>query len=279
MSSPLLVLETYRPHIFSLEIPWINFMLAPRFYGLFYVIALFFGYKILLSESKRKGLNIDADEASNLTLVLFLFGLAGGRIYEVIFEWQHYYSSQPFWKIFAIWQGGLAIHGGILGGLLGMIVYSQYNKAPLLKLLDIGVLSLILGQAIGRWGNFTNGEAAGPVTDSPLGIVFPDGSPISHYAGGQPVHPTMIYESLGNFAIFLILWNLRKLNFRPGMLTALYMLLYSVWRSLLTPLRMDNQYYTILDRPILAAYTIGAILGLIAIYMVIRGKLWRPETV
>ena len=265
------------PYIFSIEIPWFNITLEPRYYGLFYAIAVLIGSRIVLSEIKRRRINLQEDEALNMTLLIFLAGLIGGRMYEVIFEWSNYYRFQPFWKTFAIWEGGLAIHGAIIGGIVSLLIYCRIKNISLASMLDIGALCMIIGQAIGRWGNFTNGEAAGPVTDLWTGIVFPEGTAVDRYANGSPVHPTMIYESLGNFLILALLWKLRLRNFRPGMLGAVYLLTYSILRSLLTPLRMDNQYFIIADTKFLAAYTISIIMfaaGLIWIYI---HKLWYQD--
>lgn len=277
MAPPLLTIETYRPYIFSLQIPGIDLTLEPRFYGLFYAISIILGYKILSSEAKRRHLPMSEDDAMNGTLYIFLGGLLGGRIYEVIFEWENYYSAKPWWEIFAIWHGGLAIHGGILGGTLAVYYYAKAKKLRFFEVADIGALGMILGQAIGRWGNFTNGEAAGPVTDFWSGVVFPPGSPTDRYAQGQPVHPTMIYESLGNFLIFAILWKLRLKNFRPGMLLALHFILYSFFRMFLTPLRMDNQYLEIFGVKVLAPYMTGILLIMAAILLIWKGKLWKTE--
>ena len=265
------------PYIFSVEIPWFNITLEPRYYGLFYAIAVLIGSRIVLSEIKRRRINLQEDEALNMTLLIFLAGLIGGRVYEVIFEWSNYYSFQPFWKTFAIWEGGLAIHGAIIGGILSLLIFCRIKNFSLAAMLDIGALCMIMGQAIGRWGNFTNGEAAGPKTDFWTGIVFPEGTAIDRYANGSPVHPTMIYESLGNFLILALLWKLRLKNYRPGILGAVYLLTYSILRSLLTPLRMDNQYFIVADTKYLAAYTISVIMfaaGMIWIYI---NKLWYQD--
>ena len=265
------------PYIFSVEIPWFNISIEPRYYGLFYAISVLIGSRIVLSEIKRRRINLKEDDALNMTLLIFLAGLIGGRVYEVIFEWSNYYSFQPFWKTFAIWEGGLAIHGAIIGGILSLLIFCRIKNISLAAMLDIGALCMIMGQAIGRWGNFTNGEAAGPETDFWTGIVFPEGTAIDHYANGSPVHPTMIYESLGNFLILALSWKLRLKNYRPGMLGAIYLLTYSILRSLLTPLRMDNQYFTVADTKYLAAYTISIIMfaaGMIWIYI---NKLWYQD--
>lgn len=274
--TPLLTLETYRPYIFSLEIPFLNFTLEPRFYGLFYLISIVLGYRIFLSEIKRRNLPLNEDQAMNCTLLVFLGGLLGARMYEVIFEWDRY-ADQPWWEAFAIWHGGLAVHGGIIGGAFAVYLYARAHNLRFLELVDIGALCGIMGQAIGRWGNFTNGEVAGPVTDFWTGVIFPPGSITHQYAQGQPVHPTMIYESLGNFVVFAILWKMRLKNFRPGMLIALYLVFYSLLRSALTPFRMDNQFFIFQGTKLLAPYTISVVLVLSALLLITVYQLWKVE--
>ena len=265
------------PYIFSVEIPWIDINLEPRFYGLFYAISILISSRIVISEISRKDISLTEDEAMNMVILIFFAGLFGGRAYEVIFEWSNYYSYQPFWKVIAIWHGGLAIHGAILGGIIGFPIYCFIKKISLASMFDIGAICMILAQAIGRWGNFTNGEAAGPVTNFWTGIIFPKGTAVDYYAQGAPVHPTMIYESLGNFLIFIILWKLRLRNFRPGMIGACYLVMYSILRSSLTPLRMDNQYFVIGEYKILAAYSISLILILGSFIWIYKKKLWLSE--
>ena len=265
------------PSIFSVEIPWFNIVLEPRFYGLFYAVSLLISIRIVLAEVARRRINLSEDEATNMTMLLFFAGLAGGRTYEVIFEWSNYYTFQPFWKVFAVWEGGLAIHGAILGGIIVFPLYCRLKIISLPVMFDISAICMILGQAIGRWGNFTNGETAGPITEFWTGIVFPAGTAVDRYAHGTPVHPTMIYESLGNFLIFYLLWKLRLRNLRPGMLGAVYLLSYSVLRSLLTPLRMDNQYFVIADSKFLAAYAISFILFAVGLFWIFKYKLWLTD--
>ena len=265
------------PYIFSIEIPWFNITLEPRFYGLFYAVSVLIGSRIVRTEIERRRINLSENEAMNMTMLIFFAGLIGGRMYEVVFEWSNYYGFQPFWKVFAIWEGGLAIHGGILGGIVSLFIYCRIKKISLAAILDIGALCMILGQTLGRWGNFTNGEAAGPITEFWTGIVFPAGTAVDHYAHGAPVHPTMVYESLGNFLILALLWKLRLRNFRPGMLGAVYLITYSALRSVLTPLRMDNQYFVIADTKILAAYAISILLAGVGLFWIFQQKLWFPD--
>lgn len=265
------------PTIFSIEIPFFNITLAPRFYGLFYAVSVLIASRIVLREVRRQSISLNEEEVMNFTLLMFLAGLIGGRSYEVIFEWSNYYSYQRWWKVFAVWEGGMAIHGAIILGPLSMILYCRVKKISLPVMLDIAALCLIMAQGIGRWGNFTNGEVAGPVTTMWIGITFPEGTPTDRYADGEAVHPTMIYESLLNFILFFFLWKIRLKNFKPGMIGALYLLGYSAIRSSLTPLRMDNQFLTFGDIVILAPYAISVMLSLIALTWIFFCSLWLKK--
>jgi phosphatidylglycerol:prolipoprotein diacylglycerol transferase len=267
------------PIIFSLEIPFLGITLEPRFYGLFYAISVLLGSRIVLSEVVRRRIVLSEDEAMNCTLLIFLAGLLGGRLYEVVMEWPNYYSRQPLWKVLAVWEGGLAVHGAIVLGPLALLLYCRWKRISLPAMLDIATLCIVLGQAIGRWGNFTNGEAGGPVTEFWTGIVFPPGTVIDSYAQGAPVHPTMIYESLGNAVIFALLWKLRLRNFRPGMLGALYLIGYAIVRSALTPLRMDNQFLTLGETVILAPYAISGVMVVAAFVWIFAARLWERDPV
>ena len=262
------------PTIFSINIPWINVTLEPRFYGLFYAISVLISSRILIKEVKRKSILLSEDEVMNFTFLIFLAGLIGGRVYEVILEWGNYYKYQTWWKVFAVWEGGMAIHGAIILSPLAIFIYCKIKYISLPKMLDISSICLILSQSIGRWGNFTNGEAAGPITNTWIGITFPEGTHVDRYSNGLPVHPTMIYESILNFILFLILWKIRLKCFKPGFITSIYLLGYSIIRSSLTPLRMDNQFIKFGDTIILAPYGISLILTIIALIWILNGKLW-----
>lgn len=274
----LLTLEEYRPHIFRLEIPFINLTLEPRFYGLFYAIAIIMGFRVLLHENKRRKLGLSEDNCMNMVLIMFVCGLFGGRFFQVFMSWSHWYADGPFWKVFAIWEGGLAIHGGIIGGVCGVWLITRIYKLKLMEMLDIGSIGLILGQAIGRWGNFTNGELGGYKTDSFLGVVFPPGSPIDRYAQGHPVHPTMIYESILNFMLFGLLWQMRKMNLRPGTLGATYLIGYGIIRSAVTPIRNGDNYFEFMGEIIKAPYVSSLVMFVIAAAMIGTLELYKkPE--
>jgi len=204
--------------IFGLEIRW---------YGLLIASAVLIGTVLALKEAKRKGVK----EETLIDMFLFAVPAAiiGARAYYVIFMWD-YYSKNPS-QILNIRGGGLAIHGVIIAGTLVVIIFAKVRKESFWKLADIVAPSLILGQAIGRWGNFANQEAHGGPTDLPWGIMI----------DGVKVHPTFLYESIWNLLVFgFLLWYRRKKATVEGEIYLLYLILYSVGRFFIEGLRTDS---------------------------------------
>ena len=229
------------------------FQLGPlkmRFYGLMYVLALLVGIVLLRLEAKRRGL--PPERMVDLAFYAFVGGLLGGRLYYVLLKWG-YYGADP-WKIIAVWQGGMAIHGGLIGGLLGVWWFTRTSGIPFLTLCDMIVPALSLGHAFGRFGNFMNGDAHGYPLRSPqlpdwlrhfpdwLGVTFPPTSIAGREFGPVPLHPVMLYELVLNFLGFLLLWSVRKKPFAPGGLLGLYFIYYAAVRSLTTLFRADDLY-------------------------------------
>jgi phosphatidylglycerol:prolipoprotein diacylglycerol transferase len=242
-----------------------------RFYGLMYLLAFLVGGWLLGKEIERKGLAIsDDDRWSFLTLVLFA-GIFGGRIYYVLFNWD-YYGANPA-EIPAIWHGGLAIHGGLIGGVLAGWWWVRRHRISFWKLADAGAPSVILGQAFGRFGNFMNGEVHGYPTDLPWGIVFPPASPAGQEFPGVPVHPAMLYELLLNVVGFAILWTLRTRSTRDGFLFCLYLMLYGVIRAFVSSFRAEDLMFGAIRAP----YLISAAMILIAGWGIFVYRLWRAD--
>lgn len=221
-----------------------------RWYGLMYVIAIIVGIFLTCYEVKRRGLEIKLDDILDFVLITIPIAIIFARLYYVAFQWDAYYRLHPE-DIYRIWQGGLAIHGGIIGGTLALWIFAAWKKISFWQFADIVVLSLILGQALGRFGNFMNGDAYGTPTDLPWGIYFPASSPAGQrYCPGTlsetcqlSLHPAMLYEALGNLIIFGVLWRLRTKGFRGGFITSLYLILYSVLRFFVEIFRGDSLYY------------------------------------
>lgn len=243
-----------------------------RFYGLMYIIALLVGIALIRKEAARKELPLTADDVWNMVIVVFVCGLVGARIYYVVFNWT-YYSRFPS-EIIAIWHGGLAIHGGIIGGLIGGIAMTRRLHIPFWRMADAFAPGLILGQAFGRFGNFMNGDAHGLPTTMPWGIVFKPATAAGEQFGNKPLHPTMLYELIFNVLIFTYLWRIRKRGYRDGYLFALYLILYSTNRFFVSFFRADS----LMIGGLRAAHLASIILIGLALFGIFKGKLWLRET-
>jgi phosphatidylglycerol:prolipoprotein diacylglycerol transferase len=200
--------------------------------------AMAVGLWLAYRDAQRRG--VDPEELLKASELALLGALVGARLYYVAFTWD-YYGRFPL-KIFAVWEGGLAIHGGILGGLLLGGSYTWWRSLPLARYLDIVAPSLALGQAIGRWGNFFNEEAFGTPTSLPWKLyISPPHRPL-FYAQEEFFHPTFLYESLWDLLVFgLLVWVLRDRVARaPSCRFWIYVGLYSAGRLFVEGLRTDS---------------------------------------
>ncbi|AZB44448.1 prolipoprotein diacylglyceryl transferase [Bacillus sp. FJAT-42376] len=238
--------------------------LKVHWYGIIIGLGALLGLWIAVRESVRRGFHKD----TFIDLVLFAIPIAiiCARLYYVAFQWD-YYSQNPA-MIPQIWQGGLAIHGGLIGAVATGVVFSRIKKISFWKLADIAAPSIILGQAIGRWGNFMNQEAfGGPVTRGFLeSLHLPNFIINQMYIDGQYYHPTFLYESLWNLAGFALLMFLRRVNLRRGELFLSYVIWYSVGRFFIEGMRTDSLMLTANLR---IAQVISIVLVLIAISLII----------
>jgi len=228
--------------------------LVIRYYGLMYVIAIALGAVLVAREVRRKGLPLPSEGVLDLLLVTIPAAIIGARLYYVFFQWGYY--GRHLLDILKIWQGGLAIHGGAIGGALAVWGFARVKKLPFWALTDAIVPSFILGQAIGRFGNLMNGDAYGVPTRLPWGIHFPPDSPAGRAYPGLATHPAMLYEMILDVLIFVYLWGIRKKGYRDGFSTAMYFILYSVARSLVSFTRGDDLYLG----PIRAPHAISILL-------------------
>ena len=220
------------------------------FYGMIIGCGMLLGLLVATKEYVRSGYK--ADDIQDFALWVIVLGIIGARIYYVIFEWDYY--SKHLLEIPNIRQGGLAIYGGVLMALFTCIVYTKKKKLDFFPMADAGVLGLILGQAIGRWGNFFNAEAFGGYTDSLLAmrikesIVNPamiNENVRSHILllddiSYIQVHPTFLYESVWNLCVFFfLLWFSKRKKFK-GQVFLLYLGLYGFGRFFIEGLRADS---------------------------------------
>lgn len=204
--------------------------LSVRWYGL--LIALAFLIGIFGSGRAVRKAGLDEDAYYSMVLWIVVFALLGARLYYVLFEWG-YYSQHPG-DILAVWKGGLAIHGGILAGAITLFLGCRHYGFSFWQLGDIIAPFLILGQAIGRWGNYFNQEAYGYE-------VAPDSFPWAMYIDGAWRHPTFLYESLWNAAGFLFLILLTKSGkTQRGEVGLAYFMYYSLGRFVVEGFRTDS---------------------------------------
>lgn len=234
-------------------------------YSLIILIAILIGSYIFIKSAKKQ--EYEETYISNLIFYGAIFGILGARIYYVIFNLD-YYLQDPV-QIIEIWNGGLAIHGAIIAGAIWFVYYSKKHKKNFLKLLDLAVPSLILAQAIGRWGNFFNSEAHGPeVARQTLeNLNIPNFIINGMNIDGKYYHPTFYYESIWNLLGFIVLIVLKKkLNLKPGKLTGIYFMWYSFIRFFIESLRTDS----LMLGSIKVAQLISVLLFLIGLYLVLR---------
>jgi len=208
-------------------------------YSVMILLGLVIGYSLINSESKKY--KIPSSYITNLAFYTMIFAIVGARLYYVIFNFDYY--SNNLLEIIQIWNGGLAIHGGIIAGLIFIIFYTKKYKINTWRMLDIVVVGLIIGQAIGRWGNFFNGEAHGPevslefLNSLHLPQFIINGMNIS----GIYYHPTFLYESLWCLIGFVLLLILRRLKYwKIGQTSSVYLIWYGIGRFLIESLRTDS---------------------------------------
>jgi phosphatidylglycerol:prolipoprotein diacylglycerol transferase len=208
-----------------------------RWYGILMASAMALGLWLAHRDARRRG--IDPDPLMRAAELALLGGLVGARLYYVVFNLD-YYSQFPM-KIFAVWEGGLAIHGGVIGGILLGGGYAWRRRLPLLRYLDIAAPSLVLGQAIGRWGNFFNEEAFGTPTDLPWKLYIPPSQRPAEYLQSEFFHPTFLYESVWDVLVFVLLVRVfrNRVARAPGALFLTYLGLYSAARFFTEGLRTD----------------------------------------
>lgn len=237
-------LHTYNPDpillkFFGLEIHW---------YGFLMVVGGLLGFFMVLKLAKLY--QIDKKYIDSMLIWFVIGAIIMARIYYVIYSWGYY--QDHFWEIFQIWQGGLAVHGVMLGGFIGVYLFCHKNKQNVWKFLDLAAVGLVLAQVFGRVGNYFNQEIFGKPTQLPWGIPIERMNRPAEYFQNEFFHPTFLYESLVNFVFFFILYylHIRRVKkvrtsdyenkkFMFGNVFLLYLVLYSCLRFGLEFLRTD----------------------------------------
>ena len=226
-----------------------------RWYGFLIAISLLIGINLSSKLAQERGL--PKGLINDLIPFLVLASIIGARIYYVAFEWKNY-SGINFWnqinflglnlsipRAIEIWGGGIAIHGALIAGTISVIIFSQLKKQNFLNILDVLIPSVVLGQAIGRWGNFFNNEAFGIPTSMPWKLFIPLNNRPIVFINDSYFHPTFLYESIWNILIFIIIIFLFKIEKKKrsvlpyGSVSCIYLIMYSFGRFWIEGLRID----------------------------------------
>ncbi len=247
-------------------------------YGIIICLGILLGF--ITAYIRMKKIGVTADDLSDIALICVPSAIVGARLYYVLAEIESY---KTFYDVIAVWNGGLAIYGGVIAGVISFTIVCKYKKKPLFKMYDCAAPGLILGQIIGRWGNFFNAEAYG-ISESYdfLGAKFD----ISHFSSvnplrmtidGMTVHPTFFYESLWNFIGFVLMNVFFKKKAFDGEVLLWYLTWYGLGRCLIEGLRGDSLYLGSIRVSQLIAF-LCFVLGLFAI-IVLRIKTYKGRTI
>jgi phosphatidylglycerol:prolipoprotein diacylglycerol transferase len=205
-------------------------------YGVIISSGMLLGVALAILRARRRGWA--ADLVLDFILIAIPLAIVGARLYYVAFEWEQYAGSLA--SIIAINKGGLAIYGAVIGGFLAAFIFSKAAKFPFLKLIDLVIPSLILGQAVGRWGNFINQEAFGALVTNPNLRFFPLAVYIQ--ALGEWHQATFFYESFWNVLLLTVTLLIARKGVRDGTLLAVYFIGYGTGRAIIEGLRTDSLY-------------------------------------
>lgn len=233
-------------------------------YSILILVAVILGYNIIINYSKK--IQYKTNYIIDMILYLVIWAIIGARAYYVIFNFQAY-QDHPL-DIFAIWKGGLAIYGAIIAGVIYIYYYCHKHNLKFIKMLDIFSLSLLLGQAIGRWGNFFNQEAYGGKTtyEALKNLKLPDFIIQGMYIDGSYRQPTFLYESIWCLIGVVILYRIRKkITTKDGNQICFYLIWYGTGRFFIESLRSDSLY--------IGPLKISQIISLIIVIIGIVGNL------
>ena len=240
------------------------------FYGV--LIGLGFLLAIVFCAKRAKRFGLKEDDVYDVAIWLIPCSILGARLYYVLFRFD-YYRVHPD-ELFSVWNGGLAIYGGVIAGVLTVYLVCRHKKIPVPAMLDNLCYGLLIGQIIGRWGNFLNREAFGAVTDifCRMGLTAPDGTTVY-------VHPTFLYESLWNLGVLLfLLWFERTGRRRfDGHCVTLYFLLYGLGRFWIEGLRTDSLYIGNTGVRVSQALSLALVIASAALLLYMRRRPFSPD--
>jgi phosphatidylglycerol---prolipoprotein diacylglyceryl transferase len=270
--SPLLAVEFTSPGPIIFELG----PLQVRWYGLLIAAAVLMGVLLVERLAPRRG--IDVEVIGELPIWLVPAAVICARIYYVTFQWPQYAANPQ--QIIAIWQGGIAIHGAIIGGILAAIAFAKVKRISFWRIADIVAPAVALGQTIGRWGNFFNSEAFGAPTTLPWKLLIPPAQRPIGMANIAYYHPTFLYESLWNLLVFLgLIWLFQKdrtAHFKSGLIFLVYAIAYSSGRIWIEGLRTDSLMFSGIRMAQLIS-TIGIVAGVAGLWWLYGKKQTLPD--
>jgi len=196
-----------------------------RWYGIMYILGFMASYALVRYQIKKKSLDIDINIVNDFFLFLIIGLIIGARLGYVLFYNLPFYLSHPL-KLFALWEGGMSFHGGLIGIVLSSLICARRHGVSFFEFADLVIVTVPVGLGLGRLGNFLNAELYGRVTAAPWGMIFPSG-------GDLPRHPSQLYEFfLEGILLFAIMWWIKDFPFKKGTLFCVFLFLYSIFRFL-----------------------------------------------
>lgn len=203
-----------------------------RYYGIIFAAGFVIAYFLIAYLSKQRKLNLTKEDVADLVFYLVIGVILGARVFYILVYNLNHYMANPL-EIFALWQGGLSFHGGLIGAVISTYIFCRNKKIEFYDVADIAVMPLAIGLFFGRIGNFINGELYGRITDVPWAVKFKDADGFRH--------PSQIYESLKNLFIFAALWKIKDKKLPKGFLFWLFVLMYSALRFFIEFFRQPDE--------------------------------------
>ena len=248
--------------------------LAIRWYALAYIVGILLGWRLAKVVAQRSGWEITQEQLADLLFYATLGIVLGGRLGFVLFYHPGYYLQNPL-EILAVWQGGMSFHGGLLGVIVAIGIFSRMHKLAWLEVLDLAAVVTPVGLFFGRIANFINAELWGRVTDVPWAFVFPGGGP-------EPRHPSQLYEAfLEGLVLFVILWIVAKRVHLPaqrGLLGGTFILGYAIARSLVELVREPDAHLGLLWGTVTMGQLLSLPMFLLGVFLVTRAIVARPAS-
>lgn len=245
------------------------FGLEVTFYGIIMAFSMLIGILVACKLAPKR--NLKSDDIFTIALIILPCAILGARIFSVIGSAHHY----TFWEFFKLWEGGMSIYGGIMGGAVGILLYCLIFKKNFLQVADVVCIALVLGQAIGRWGNYFNQEVYGQLVTDPSWQWFPFAVLLE---SGEWHYALFFYESIINWIIFAVLMIMIKKCNQRGYISATYLVSYGTIRFFLEPLRMPDYNLMLFGLKMSSIASVLAVIAGITIFVLVYTKQrWRKK--